>query len=325
MRYAFPALVRVLKIGQATDWTLVALLALLSAGCRPPPEAAAPPVPPMGSNVVALIEGRPVSLAALEKEVARRGPGSTKEAALDGLLHFEATLARARSAGFDREPETVAAVERLLVARFEEREAGDQESPAVTDDEVQAAYGANAIRYAVPAAFRGSILFLKLSPKAAPEQRATALKRAEDLRATALVADDAQRQRLILENSEDQATRYQGGDTGWLTAGNPAGAWEPAVVAAMVALAKPGDFAPVIETPRGLHIVRMTGTRPASVRPLSEVRDGIRHQLQLAKRAQRNEAFRSRMRAGLTIRTNQTVLDRIPTPASRESRPPPTP
>ena len=139
---------------------VLGLLALTAASCRQsPPAADATP----GPDVVAVVAGRPVTRAALEAELARRGPGATKEAALADLIRFEATLAKLKGSGFDRDPQTVLAVERLLVARYEERELAGTETPAVTEEEIRAAYAADAARYAVPAAVRGSVLFLKAS------------------------------------------------------------------------------------------------------------------------------------------------------------------
>ncbi len=280
---------------------------------------------PMGTQVVAMVAGRAVTKNALEKEMARRGPGSRKEAVLDELIRFEATLTKARASGFDRDPEIVNAMERVLVARFEERELGSVEFPAVAEDEIRARHAADAARYRSPPAVRGAVLFLKCSPRMGAEQRAAVASLAETLRTQLATADAATIGRLARENSEDQATRYQGGDTGWIPAGLAGGALEPAVIEALFALDPPGAAARVIETPRGYHVARLMATRPAATRPLAEVRDVIRHQMALEKREQRAAAFRERMRAGLDIRTNRLVFDAIPAVPTGNAAPPPLP
>ncbi len=307
-----------------TALTNVALgLLLLSAtSCRqdpPAPEAA------LGADVVAVVAGRPVRRAALEAELARRGPGVTKETVLGDLIRQQATLVQLRAAGFDRDPETVAAVERLLVARFEERELAEAEAPKVSDAEVQAAYAADAARYAIPAAVRGGALLLKCSPKAATGQRAEVKQRAEQLRTAAAAADAAGFERLVREYSDDQSTRYHGGDTGWLSVSQKAGGWDPAVVQALQALATPGEYAPVVETPGGFYVVRLTETKAAGIRPLAEVRDALRHQLQVAKREQLTAAYQARMRSGLDIRTNTAALAQTLVTARTEPQPPSLP
>ena len=180
------------------------LVILSVTACRPNPPATEAA---LGADVVAMVAGRPITRAALEQELARRGAGVTKEAVLADMIRFEATLAQLRTAGFDRDRETMVAVERLLVARFEERELATAEAPKVTDEEVSAAYAADAARYAIPAAVRGGVIFLKSSPKAAAERRAETRQRAEQLRPVVAAADAAGFERLVREHSEDQSTR----------------------------------------------------------------------------------------------------------------------
>lgn len=300
---------------------VLGLLAGVGTACRPQPPGSGPA---MTADVVALVGGRPVTRAALERELARRGPGAERQAALDALVHFEATLAKARAAGFDRDPETAAAIERLLVARFEERELAAAETPAVSDEEIRARYAATAAQHAVPAAARGGVLFLKVSPKAAPGQRAQVAKLAEQLREAAAAADNDAFADLVRNRSDDQTTRYQAGDTGWISAGQ-SGSWEPAVAEALLALRRAGECAPVVETPRGFHVVRLRETRPAGTRPLGEVAAALRHQLMLEKRAALTADFRARMRAGLDIRTNQAALEQILVTTRADSRPPAVP
>ena len=307
-----------------TSSTLILLVLAASAAvsCRQEKLATAAELAP---DVVVVVAGRPVLRSALEAELARRGPGVTKEAALDDLVRHEATLAQVRATGFDRDPATVIAVERLLVARFEERGLAAAEAPVVSEEEVRAAYASDAARYAIPAAVRGGVLFLKSSPKAAPEQRAAVAERAERLRIQAQAADGPAFERLVREHSEDQATRYQAGDTGWLTAGADKNGWDPAIAEALRALQRPGDCAPVVATSTGFHVVRLTATKPAATRPLTEVGPAIRHQLQQAKREQSTAAFHARMRAGLDIRTNTAALARIVAPDPSTPRPPALP
>lgn len=302
-------------------FTALGLLILATASCHrsPPPEPTA-----LSPDVVVIVAGRPVTRATFEKEFARRGPGATRESVLDDLIRFEATLAQVRISGFDRDPEIVAALERLLVARFEERELAAAESPVITDEEIRTRYAAEIARHQLPAAIRGGVLFLKSSPKAAPEQRALLQQRAAQLHATAMATNDAGFERLVREHSEDQATRYHRGDTGWLTAGQ-AGGWDRAVTDALWALHQPGDVAPLVEASQGYYLVRLAETRPASTRPLTEVAGALRHRMQQEKRAQETAAFHARMGNGLAIHTNIAALNQMLTAALPTAVPPSRP
>ncbi len=297
------------------------MVLLTAVSCRreQAPDAAASP------DVVAVVGGRTVSRAALEKELARRGPDVTKEAVLGDMVRFEATLAKLRAAGFDRDPEIVAAVERMLVARYEERELSGSETPAVSAEEVRARYAAESTDYRIPPAVRGELIFLKCSPKAEAAARMRIAGVADALLARAKTADTAGFERLVRENSEDQATRYRRGDTGWLETGRPAPAFDPAVAGALFALQTPGDFAPVVDTPAGFYIVRLAEVRPESTRPLAEVAEAIRHRILREKREQLQSGFLSRMKAGIDIRTNTAALEQILVTARGEQRPPSIP
>ena len=295
------------------------LIAVVVTSCRQngvPSEAA------LGPDVVAVVSGRTISRAALESELTRRGAGATKEAVLGDLIRYEATLAQVRATGFDHDPAMVHAVERMLVARYEERELANVEAPVVTDEEIRAAYLANAHRYSTPAEVRGSVLFLKSSSKATPERRAESKRHADQLLTEALGGDAATFDRLVRGNSDDQSTRYRGGDMGWQPSGLDAGRWDASIVKALWSIPKPGGYAPVIETPDGFHVIRLTEVKAAGAKSLAEVSEAIRYQLRQAKREQLTAVFHARMSAGLDIRTNTAVLAETPVVARAEQQPP---
>jgi hypothetical protein len=108
-------------------------------------------------------------------------------------------------------------------------------------------------------------------------------------------------------------------------------ATEPAVdelsdplVVAVRALAKPGDFSPVIETPTGFHILRLLETRPGSTRPYSEVAAEIRYSIQQEKRERSRLALQARLQEGLPIETNRTLLETLPMAQAPEKPSSPT-
>lgn len=297
------------------------LVILTGASCRRE-EAADPATSP---DVVAVVNGRPLSRKAFEKELARRGPDVSKETVLGDLVRFEATLAKLKATGFDRDPEMVAAVERMLVARFEERELAGSETPPVSDEEIRADYTAHATDHRIPPAVRGELIFLKSSPKSEPAARARVAQAAEGLLARAKSADAAAFERLVRENSEDQTTRYRHGDIGWIEMGRPEAVHNLAVAEALFGLQKTGDFAPLIETPAGFYIVRLAEVRPEGTRPLAEVAEAIRHRLMREKREQLQTAFQARMKAGLDIRTNTLALEQVLASARSDQKPPSIP
>jgi len=75
--------------------SLLLLLALAGTACRKEASSAADAT---GPDVVATVGGRAIRRSTLERELARRGPGATKEAVLAELVRFETVLAKARAA-----------------------------------------------------------------------------------------------------------------------------------------------------------------------------------------------------------------------------------
>ena len=299
-------------------------LAWGSVSCNHPPST-----PVLSGEVVAVVGDQVISRAALEQHLARRGhtvltpEGIT--AALDEMVGIEATYAKARAAGYETNAAVQAAIKRLVAAQFEEEQFKDPgAAPQVTEQEIEGYYQARQTEFNVPERARGAILFLKVPGKATPEKQAEHAATAAAILAEArqLPSAPAGFGALAQKYSEDAATRYQGGDLGWLAKNQPDFRFGPAVTEAIFALEKPGDFTPVLRTKDGLVLVRMMEKAPAGARPLSEVKESLSYRLSRARIAQREAEFRTAMKAGLNIKINRPLFEALARPAP--SRPPPS-
>jgi parvulin-like peptidyl-prolyl isomerase len=260
-------------------------------------------------------------VAEFEAELARRTPGfpnaqissEQRDRVLEEMIGLKAALAKARAKGQDREPQTRKLIDQLIASQFLEAEFARRtltNSP-VSDTEITAYYETHPQEFRVPASVRAGVVFLKVSSKASPEKLAEMRGRAEELRAQAVTTDEAGFARLVQQHSDDQSSRYTGGDTGWLRAGESSGHWPGAVVEAALALEKIGDVAGLVETTNGFFVVRLTERRAAEVRPLAEVREVVRFQLQHNRQRQQQEEFAAELKRGLNIQINEAVLKTI--------------
>jgi parvulin-like peptidyl-prolyl isomerase len=170
---------------------------------------------------------------------------------------------------------------------------------------------------------RVGVIFLAASARATPERQAELKQRAEELLVQAHGIDAGGYTQLAQQYSEDQATRYRGGDAGWLTRGDSESRWEHSVVEAAFGLKSIGDVAPLLSTARGFYIVRLVDTRPMTVRPLAEVKEGIKYQLTQARQQQQQTEFLEEVRRNSRIEINQSLLDSLPEPTTRAARQPP--
>lgn len=293
---------------------LATVTSLLLAGCgKTPPVTTAPP-PPQNSNAVATVNGATISRQALEEKLKRGGRGATPQSALEDLIRTEAIYQKALAAGFDGHPEVQARIRNLIVAQFRERQVRPTNTPSVTDGEIQAAYEAQKERFQTPVATRGAVIFIEAPRTATPEKRTELRQRAEAVLAEARsAADERTFGQVVAQYSEDRPTRYRGGDTGWI--GRDGTDNDPALTEALLKLANPGEFAPLVETPRGFYIAKLIGKREPGNKPVDEVKEAIRYQLSRQKAEQAERDFYAAMQSGLDIQINRTVLDSISLPA----------
>ncbi len=309
--------------------TLCLILALVG-GCGRPD---GPSIPKTASgfsgadatSVVARVEGDGIAVDAFQKALSRRGPGTKKEALLEEMIRERALVAKAKAAGYDRDPEVVAAFERMIASRFEEEQLAKGAATQISDAEIEEAYHRDLARYSTPAAARAGVIFFAVSSKATPEARAEMKERAEVVLTEAGRLDATGYARLVQQHSEDQATRYKGGDTGWLIRRDELreSHWEPAVLDAVSSLARPGEIAPLVTTERGFYIVRLLDLTAASVQPLEQVKEGIRYQLTQRRQQQLKARLYDEAKRAAKIEINQAALDSISEPPMRAAQQPP--
>jgi peptidyl-prolyl cis-trans isomerase C len=270
----------------------------------------------IADDCIARVGDAVISRQTFEQEWRRGADVRNKEDLLQEMIRFESLLAKARAAGVDRDPEVMAAFNRMVVGRFQEDQLQGRglDSISLSEAEIQAAYQNQIERFTTPQQVRLRVIYCKASAKATAEKREEARQRANTLWNQARETDDDGFRRLALQRSDDQATRYAGGDSGWINPKQPDSRWDPAVVRSVAALSTPGDFAPLLEYESGFYIVKLLDTRPKSVRPLEQVRDGIEHQLRMEKARQLRETFFKEMQTGLKIEINHAALEAVPQP-----------
>lgn len=267
------------------------MLLLALAGCSRPQ----PPDP----DVIARVGDREIRVAEFQSWMQRRATGNTpqeKAALLEEMMDHVALVQRAQAAGLERDPELRRAWENLLVNRLRELQYEPQlTNAAPSDAEIQAHYQTNLAKFTEPALRHGAILFLSYPAKATDDIRARLRQRITEARTRATQQSGANGPAtrgfgpLSIDYSEDQATRYRGGDIGWLPAGKSDARFDPQVVSTLFALPQPGDISEVLETTRGCYLVKLLENRPEQTKPMDAVQASIRHQLQVQNQ-QRLEA-----------------------------------
>lgn len=279
--------------------------------------------------ILARVGGVTVTVAEFEREWARVARGAPTAASIDAqrrqlldeMIGFRLRVAAARAAGLDRDPELVAAFDRALVRRLDEQWVETHRADlVVTDEEIAAAYAARQESFRLPARSRAALIWIAA---AKGSDRAAARRRAEKAldEARKLPSTPADFGALAVTYSEERASRYQGGDIGWLTAGE-ATRWPPEVIAAILALESPGALSPLVETADGFYLVRLIEREEGRVRPLSSVRDTLRSELQREKHQKLRAAQRAALTANFPVAVDEALFETL---APVAVRPPPLP
>jgi hypothetical protein len=316
----------------------VLLAAVLFAACEKKPIAST------GSPVLAKAGDEVITVADFEKEVQRRLakhlPVPDKAVLMEEMLVRLAAVARAKQAKLHDDAETKREMENVLIAKLRAQELEAKVNAlAVTEEELKAAFDAAAGGLARPAKVRLAILHLQADGKMSDAKKAELRTRMEDgLKKAAESPAEGGRGAaatgfgaVAVEYSDDQSSRYRGGDIGWLDAGNFSYRWPRVALEAGYALEK-GQRSGIIETDTGLFVMMKTDARDGAVASFEEAQHSLRRELLAKKRAAIEADFLSdnRTLTGAEIRTG--VLSSVtlpPTPAKAgpvaESTPPALP
>src|SRR5690606_11810434 len=174
-------------------------------------------------------------------------------------------------------------------------EAAATQGVQVNDEDIASYYEQNKQRFGQPERRRASHIMIEVPAGASEDVRKAARAKAAAL-ASQAAADPAQFAELARANSQDAGSADNGGDLGWLAPGMLAGALEKAIWS----LSK-DQVSGVVESPSGLHIVKITEVQPAALKPLDQVRDEITAEI-------RKQIAASRF-AEMATKLTETVYD----------------
>jgi peptidyl-prolyl cis-trans isomerase D len=160
----------------------------------------------------------------------------------------------------------------------------------VSDADVKADYDSHAAEYARPDQRRVRHILFKFPSGASETDKSSVRASAASALARAQRGEDFAT--LARTLSQDSVSAPQGGELGWFGRGAMVRAFDDAAFAT-----PPGQFAPIVETEYGFHVIQVEEARTAGTTPLAEVADSIRRRLEL-QRAQDLAASEAQRLAG---------------------------
>jgi len=141
--------------------------------------------------------------------------------------------------------------------------------PPPTDAEIQKFYDENPKYFAAPEQVHAANIFLRVDPKATPEQKAKIRKKLETIRAD-IESKKITFAEAAIKNSEDKANAPNGGDWGMVKRGDLLKPIEDAVFGA-----KAGTLSPIVETQYGYHLINIIEVQAAGRMPLATAKPKI--------------------------------------------------
>ena len=142
----------------------------------------------------------------------------------------------------------------------------------VSDDELETYYRDNERRLTLPEQVRVRHILLTWKPLGKQDDRAAIREQMVPILERARAGEDFAA--LAREYSDDYATAENGGDTGVFHRGQMAPTFEAAAFAL-----QPGEISDPVETPFGMHIIRLEERQEARLLPLDEIREQLREHI----------------------------------------------
>ncbi len=143
----------------------------------------------------------------------------------------------------------------------------------LSDESIKAYYDSHESDYVAPAKVRLRQILFVTPPNVDDAARAAIRTKADNVLTEARTGGDFAA--LAREHSGDPLTKDAGGDLGWVEKGKLEAAVEEAAFGAQA-----GTIPDIVESSRGLHILKVEEVQPEATRPLAEVRDEIVRALQ---------------------------------------------
>lgn len=287
-------------------------------------------------DVLATVGKHEITVSDFNEEIAwRKKTGRSlpdKDALLAEMISRELSVQKAKSLGLDKSREVRRTYEEILASQLREQELASRIAALkVSPEEARAVYRKQLKDYTQPAKARLALIYIKVDPKWSETKISELEARANDVLnlAKTLPEDTKGFGRVAVDFSEDQASRYKGGDVGWYDQGAPLYRWPNDVMQAGFAL-KVGEVSDIIKTSKGFFVVKKTDARESVVQPFERVQETIEHRLLAEKREETKKTFARELQSFAPIKTNEQALAGLDYPKTKmanapESEPPALP
>lgn len=231
---------------------------------------------------------------------------------LDTMVIRELILQQAAKDGLDKGPDIEEKLQdlkkRLIVESFLKKKV--EAESKVSDEDMKKFYEQNKDKFKTGEQIRASHILVKTE------------KEAIDI--LAKLKSGGNFEELAKKNSADSSAA-KGGDLGWFGKGSMVPVFEKAALAL-----KEGQTSGIVKSDFGFHIIKLTGKRPAGIRPFEEVKEQIKGAIMPTKQQEVFQKIKEELKKTAKITVKEDVLNSIgekqenpapvPTPAAPEKK-----
>ena len=247
--------------------------------------------------VVAVIGNRTITLDEFNKKYSdiknqTLNPPS-KQLFLEDLVRYEVGLQEAEKRRLATDPIVQERMRQELYKALLEKDLGERvQKISVSDQEMATFYKKNP-------EIRTSHILIEVKPGATPEQRSEAKKRALEI-SEEVKKSKRPFEELVKLYSDDSLSKQTGGDVGW---GNRI-TWVPSYYETVLKMSV-GEISPIVETPFGFHLIKVTGRRAFENANKRALRAAVFDE---KRRDVFNDYF-DQIKKGYKIQTNKKLVD----------------
>ncbi len=214
---------------------------------------------------------------------------------LDTMVIRELILQQASKDGLDKGTEIEEKLQdlkkRLIVESFLKNKV--EVESKVSDEDMKKFYEQNKDKFKTGEQVKASHILVKTE------------KEAKDI--LAQLKSGGKFEELAKKNSVDSSSA-KGGDLGWFGKGSMVPAFEKAALAL-----KEGQISDVVKSDFGFHIIKLTGKRPAGIRPFEEVKEQIKGAIMPTKQQEIFQKIKDELKKTAKITIKEDVLNSVGT------------
>ncbi|MFH2094046.1 MAG: peptidyl-prolyl cis-trans isomerase [Pseudomonadota bacterium] len=245
---------------------------------------------------------------------------------LGDLVDSQVAYAAAVKAGYDKNPDLIQAFQQMVTQRF----LNDRLDPIihqikVSEEEIEVYYTAHAMEFTTSAMVRAAVIKIEVPVQASADQKERFLQKAEAARNEALKLASHVRSfgEVAINYSDDQSSRYRGGDTGWIKILSKRNRLEKKVMEQLTDL-DPGVVSPIIIGENGIYLVKVIERQEPELRPIVQIKEIIRHKVLIDKKKQVEKEFYAGLKKQINVFIDdQAVLKISLFDAQPGDKPPP--